>query len=58
MFLKLSQRLNIPMCHLLYDSMESFHTAFAPHAAMLTGDMINYADIQPVYQVSEVNIYK
>jgi uncharacterized protein (TIGR02118 family) len=48
----------VAMCHLLYDSIESFWTAFTPHAELLTGDMINYTDIQPLYQVSEVSIYK
>jgi len=46
----------VAMCHLLYDSLESFQDAFAPHAALLTADMVNYTDIPPVYQVSEVNI--
>ncbi|HLX92678.1 MAG TPA: EthD family reductase [Puia sp.] len=48
----------VAMCHLLYDSIEAFRTAFLPHAELLTADMINYTDIQPVYQISEVKIYK
>jgi uncharacterized protein (TIGR02118 family) len=48
----------VAMCHLLYDSVESFQAAFAPHAQLLSGDMVNYTDIEPVYQVSEVRIYK
>ncbi|HUS00680.1 MAG TPA: EthD family reductase [Chitinophagaceae bacterium] len=47
----------IAMCHLLYDSVEAFQLAFAPHAEVLTKDMINYTNIEPVIQVSEVKIY-
>jgi uncharacterized protein (TIGR02118 family) len=44
------------MCHFLFDSMESFMAAFAPHAARLQGDMSNYTDIKPIIQISEVLI--
>ena len=47
----------IAMCHLLYDSVEAFQLAFRPHAEELTRDMINYTNIEPVIQVSEVKIY-
>ena len=46
----------IAMCHFLFDSIESFMAAFAPHAKQLQGDMPNYTDIHPVIQVSEVLI--
>ncbi len=48
----------VAMCHLLYDSVEAFWQAFSPHSELLMNDMVNYTDIQPVYQVSEVVIYK
>jgi uncharacterized protein (TIGR02118 family) len=53
-----SKPLYVVMCHLLYDSIESFESAFAPHAELLINDMKNHTDVQPVYQVSDVKIYK
>lgn len=47
----------IAMCHLLYDSVKAFQTAFTPHAELLSKDMINYTNIEPIIQVSEVKIY-
>ena len=44
----------IAMCHFLFDSVESFMAAFAPHVAQLQGDMSNYTDIKPIIQISEV----
>jgi uncharacterized protein (TIGR02118 family) len=44
----------VAMCHFLFDSVEDFMAAFAPHAATLQGDMPNYTDIKPVIQFSEV----
>ena len=44
----------VAMCHFLFDSTESFLEAFAPHAAVLQGDIPNYTDIEPVIEVSEV----
>lgn len=44
----------VAMCHFLFDSLEDFTAAFAPHAATLQGDMTNYTDIKPVIQISEV----
>ena len=46
----------IAMCHFLFDSIEDFMAAFAPHAARLQGDMPNYTDIKPVIQFNEVLI--
>jgi uncharacterized protein (TIGR02118 family) len=48
----------VALCHFLFDSAEDFMEAFAPHAAVLQGDMRNYTDIEPVIQVSEVAISK
>jgi len=46
----------IAMCHLYFDSIEAFQTAFGPHAQAIMGDMPNYTDIQPIIQLSEVKI--
>jgi uncharacterized protein (TIGR02118 family) len=47
----------IAAAHLLFDSIAAFNEAFAPHSAVLQGDMPNYTDIAPVYQFSEVRIF-
>jgi uncharacterized protein (TIGR02118 family) len=46
----------VAMCHFLFDSVEAFMAAFMTHGAQLQGDIPNYADVQPVIQVSEVLI--
>jgi uncharacterized protein (TIGR02118 family) len=40
--------------HMLFDSMDAFGSAMAPHGAELAGDMQNYTTVSPVMQVSEV----
>ena len=44
----------VAMCHVFCDSVESFQTAMAPHAAEIMGDMNNYTDLTPTLQISEV----
>ena len=44
------------ICYFLFDSIDSFNAALAPHAAVLQGDAPNFTDIQPIFQVSEVLI--
>ena len=44
----------VGMCHVFCDSVESFQTAFGPHAKEILGDIRNYTDIAPVMQISEV----
>jgi uncharacterized protein (TIGR02118 family) len=48
----------IAMAHLLFDSEEAFLEAFNPIAALLIADMPLYTDIEPVYQFSDVKIYR
>ena len=40
--------------HLLFDSLEAFQQAFAPHAERIMGDLPNFTDATPVLQISEV----
>jgi uncharacterized protein (TIGR02118 family) len=40
--------------HLLFDSVESFQGAFAPHASQIMGDIPNYTAIAPIIQISNV----
>ena len=42
--------------YLTFDSVESFQTAFAPHAAEIMGDIPNYTNAQPVIQISDVKL--
>lgn len=41
-------------CQLAFPSVETFQTAFAPHAAEIMADIPNYTDIAPVIQINEV----
>jgi len=42
--------------HLLFESIEAFQSAFAPHAAGIMADIANYTSIQPTIQISEVKM--
>src|SRR5262249_47963848 len=44
------------MGHLLFDSVEAFQGAFAPHAQAIMADIPNYTDATPVIQISEVKM--
>ena len=44
------------MGHLLFDSVEAFQTAWAPHAGAIVGDVPNYTNTPPTIQVSEVKL--
>jgi len=46
----------IAMCHLYFESIEAFQTAFGLHAQAIMADMPNYTNIQPTIQISEVKI--
>lgn len=50
-----SQPAFVAMCHLYFDSVESFQSAFGPHAAIM-GDIPNYTDVPLTIQISEVKI--
>jgi uncharacterized protein (TIGR02118 family) len=41
---------------LSFDSVETFQTAFTPHAAEIQGDISNFTNIAPTVQISEVKI--
>jgi len=46
----------VALGHLLFDSVESFQTAFGPHAESIMGDIPNYTAIAPTIQISEVKM--
>ena len=44
----------IAMCHIFCDSIEAFQSGFGPYSQELMGDILNYTDLSPVIQISEV----
>jgi uncharacterized protein (TIGR02118 family) len=44
----------IAMCHIFSDSAETFEAGFGPHATEIMGDIVNYTDLTPTLQISEV----
>jgi len=42
--------------HLIFDTVEAFHAAFAPHAEEILGDIPNYTNVQPIVQLSDIKI--
>jgi uncharacterized protein (TIGR02118 family) len=44
----------VGVCHLLCDSLESYHASFDPYADELTRDVRSFTDQTPVVQISEV----
>ena len=46
----------LALAHLLFESVEAFQTAFAPHVEALVNDIPNFTNTQPTIQISEVKI--
>lgn len=44
----------IAIGHLTYESLEAFEQAFAPHAKQILGDIVNFTNVQPQVQISEI----
>ena len=42
--------------HMWFNSMDDMHGAFAQHGAELMGDIPNYTDLQPLFQISEIAV--
>lgn len=40
--------------HMLFKSVEDFQTASRPHRKTIGADLVNYTDVTPVMQISEV----
>lgn len=40
--------------YLYFDTVEAFQQSFGPNAEKIRGDIVNYTNIQPVVQISEV----
>ncbi len=44
------------LCRLLFDSVESFQSAFGPHAGAVQADIRNYSSVAPVIQINELKL--
>ncbi len=44
----------VAMCHIFCESLEAFQAGFGPHAKEITDDIVNYTNLAPVIQISEV----
>jgi uncharacterized protein (TIGR02118 family) len=44
------------ICHLRFDSVEAFQSAFGPHAPAIQDDIKNYSSVQPLIQVSDMKL--
>ena len=42
--------------HLIFDSLDEFQKAFAPHAQAIMSDIPNYTDIEPLIQFNEIRM--
>jgi uncharacterized protein (TIGR02118 family) len=46
----------VTMAHLLFESVDAFQSAWAPHADAILADIPNYTNTQPMVQISEVKL--
>lgn len=44
------------ICHLRFDSVPSFQSAFGPNAEAIQKDVPNYSSVEPLVQISEVKL--
>jgi uncharacterized protein (TIGR02118 family) len=49
-----SQPQFIAACHIYAPSLARFEEGFTPHRAEIVADVVNYTDIGPIVQISEV----
>lgn len=55
-FEKGSQSTFMACGHLYFDSVDDMHKAFEPYLDEIMGDIKNYTNVQPYFQISEVKI--
>lgn len=44
----------VAAAHLYFDSLETYQEAIAPHADAIRADVVNYTNVEPLLQVSEL----
>lgn len=47
---------NVAMGNLYFDTMQAFENSFGPNAETIMADLPNFTNIEPVIQISEVQI--
>lgn len=48
----------VAMCHIYFETLDDFMSAFMPHSEELQGDIPNYTDISPTIQINNIEITK
>ena len=43
----------VAIAHLYFNTVDELHSAFVAHASTIIGDISNYTDIKPQFQISE-----
>jgi uncharacterized protein (TIGR02118 family) len=46
----------VALCHLSFDSVDAFQSAFDKHSAQILADIPNYTNVQPKVQISQVKL--
>lgn len=46
----------IAIGHLLFDTVEAYHSGFAPHAEQIRADIPNYTNTKPTVQISQITL--
>jgi len=46
----------VALCHLAFDSIDAFQSAFDEHSAQILADIPNYTNAQPTVQISQVKL--
>ena len=44
------------MNHFYFRTLNDFHSSYAPHGSIMMNDIINFTDLHPIIQISEVKI--
>ena len=44
----------IAMGHLTFDSVETFQSSFGPHAEVIMADLVNFTNLTPQIQISDI----
>jgi uncharacterized protein (TIGR02118 family) len=46
----------VALCHLAFESIDTFQSAFDQHSAQILADIPNYTNAQPTLQISQVKL--
>jgi uncharacterized protein (TIGR02118 family) len=48
----------IAICQYYYDTIENFMNEYSYHENKISGDLVNYSDVKPIIQISQIKIIK